>query len=77
MTAAQSSPSSNEAALDALAPHFSLLEIGGGNRSVESGAQLLGGLQRQLDPRPCAGAKIRVDEVERVTSPKGAWRAWS
>jgi hypothetical protein len=34
----------------ALSPHFGLLESGGSNRAVESGAQLIGPLQRQLNP---------------------------
>src|SRR6516165_11568323 len=62
VTTARSSRSSSLAGQDALAPYFRLLELGGGNRPVESGAQLLGGLQRQLDPRPCAGAKVGVNE---------------
>ena len=45
----------NEAGDGALAPHFRLLELGGGNRPVESGAQLLGRLQRQLNPSPRPG----------------------
>jgi len=49
----------------ALAPHFRLLELGSGNRPVESGAQLLGCLQRQLNPSPRPGFESRVDEVER------------
>src|SRR5260370_6286184 len=49
----------------ALAPHFRLLELGSGNRPVESGAQLLGCLQRQLNPSPRTGFESRVDEVER------------
>jgi hypothetical protein len=49
----------------ALAPHFRLLELGGSNRSVESGAQLLGCLQRQLNPSPRPGFEGNVDEVER------------
>jgi RNA polymerase primary sigma factor len=48
----------------ALAPHFRLLKLGGGNRPVESGAQLLGRLERQLDPRSRTGVEVRVDEVE-------------
>ena len=44
---------------------FRLLELGGGNRPVESGAQLLGCLQRQLNPSPCPGFEGNVDEVER------------
>ena len=36
--AARSSRGSNEAEHGTLAPHFRLLEIGGGNRPVESGA---------------------------------------
>src|SRR5207302_11315206 len=32
---------------------------------VESGAQLLGCLQRQLNPSPCPGFEGNVDEVER------------
>src|ERR1700720_4981157 len=47
------------------APHFRLLELGGGNRAVESGAQLLGCLQRQLNSSPRPGFEVRVDEVER------------
>ena len=61
----------------ALASHFRLLELGGDNRSVESGAQLLGRLQRQLDPRPRAGVELRVVKSSVMTSPSGAWRAWS
>src|SRR5262249_52864667 len=38
---------------------------GGGNRPVERGAQLLGRLQRQLDPGPRSGLEAQVDEVER------------
>src|SRR5690242_6991172 len=53
----------NEAGHGALAPHFRLLELGGGNRPVESGAQLLGGLQGKLDPGPGAGFEGGVDEV--------------
>src|SRR5712671_1963599 len=49
----------------ALAPHFRLLELGSGNRPVKSGAQLLGCLQRQLNPSPRPGFESRVDEVER------------
>src|SRR5712671_1394022 len=49
----------------ALAPHFRLLELGSGNRPLESGAQLLGCLQRQLNPSPRPGFESRVDEVER------------
>src|SRR6266567_2025291 len=52
-------------AYGALAPHFRLLELGGGNRPVESGAQLLGGLQRKLDAGPGAWFEAGVDEVER------------
>jgi L-alanine-DL-glutamate epimerase-like enolase superfamily enzyme len=63
--AANSSRGWNEAEHDALAPHFRLRELGGSNRPVESGAQLLGRLQRQLDPRPRTGVEVRVDEVER------------
>src|SRR5690349_20255452 len=39
----------------ALAPHFRLFELRGGNGAVERGAQRLGGLQRQLDPGARAG----------------------
>src|SRR6266853_3441213 len=35
------------------------------NRPVESGAQLLGCFQRQLNPSPRPGFEARVDEVER------------
>src|ERR1700733_15760864 len=62
---ANSSRGWNKAEHDALAPHFRLLELCGGNRPVESAAQLLGRLQRQLDPRARAGVEIRVEEVER------------
>jgi hypothetical protein len=62
--AANSSRGWNEAEHDALPPHFRLLELCGGNRPVESGAQLFGRLQRQLDPRPRTGVEVRVDEVE-------------
>ncbi len=55
----------NETWDGALAPHFRLLELGGGDRPVERGAQLLGRLQRQLDPGARAGVEGRVDEVER------------
>src|SRR5882672_2867979 len=55
----------NEAGRGALAPHFRLLELGGGNRAVESGAQFLGCLQRQLNPGPRPGFEVGVDEVER------------
>src|SRR5580704_6891403 len=55
----------NKAEHDALPPHFRLLELCGRNRPVESGAQLFGRLQRQLDPRPRTGVEVRVDEVER------------
>src|SRR5712671_1598045 len=55
----------NEAGRGALAPHFRLLELGGGNRAVESGAQPLGCLQRQLNPGPRPGFEVGVDEVER------------
>src|SRR5215203_6209622 len=48
-----------------LAPHLGLLELGSGNRPVESGAQLLGCLQGQLNPRPRPGVKASVDKVER------------
>src|SRR5258705_2366477 len=48
----------------ALAPHFRLLELSGGNRPVESSAQLLGCLKRQLYPSPRPGFEARVDEVE-------------
>src|SRR6478672_8741270 len=54
----------NEAGHGALAPHFRLLELGGGNRSVQSGAQLLGCLQRQLNPSPRPGFEANIDEVE-------------
>src|SRR5829696_3483688 len=47
-----------------LAPHLRLLELGSGNRPVESGAQLLGCLQGQLNPRPRPGVKASVDKVE-------------
>ena len=57
--------SSRSLSLTALAPHFRLLELGGGDCPVKSGAQLFGGLQRQLDPRPRTGVEARVDEVER------------
>ena len=62
---------------DTLPPHFRLLELGGGNRPVESSAQLLGRLQGQLDPRPRTGVEIRVYEVERDDVAQGACRAWS
>jgi hypothetical protein len=65
-TAARSSRSSHKVEHGALAPHFRLLELGGGNRPVESGAQLLGCLQRQLNPSPCPGFEGNVDEVESV-----------
>src|SRR5439155_7096109 len=55
----------NETGHDALAAHLRLLEVGGGNGPVESGAQLLGRLQRQLDRRTRTGIKVHVDEVER------------
>src|SRR3954452_1009928 len=48
-----------------LAPHLRLLELGSGNRAVESGAQLLGCLQGQLNARPRPGVKASVDKVER------------
>src|SRR5579859_7408575 len=59
--AANASRSPNDAEHGALAPHFRLLVLGGGNRPVESGAQLLGRLQRQLNPRPRAGVEVGVD----------------
>src|SRR5580704_18038651 len=55
----------NEAGHRALAPYFRLLELGGGDRPVERGAQFLGGLQRELDPGPRPGFETAVDEVER------------
>src|SRR5262249_32259169 len=55
----------DEARGGALAPDFRLLELGGGNRPVGRGAQLLRSLQRQLDPGACAGLEARIDEVER------------
>ena len=60
-----------------LAPHLRLLELGSGNRAVESGAQLLGCLQGQLDPRPRPGVKAVLIKSSVMTSPSGAWRAWS
>src|SRR3954452_16737583 len=48
-----------------LAPHLGLLELASGNRPVESGAQLLGCLQGQLNPGPRPGVKASVDKVER------------
>jgi hypothetical protein len=45
----------NEAQHGALAPHFRLLIVGGSDRPVESSAQFLRGLQRQLDRRPRTG----------------------
>src|ERR1700733_10154768 len=56
------SRSLNEAKHGTLAPHFRLLELGGGDRPVERGAQLLGRLQGQLDPRPRTGVEVRVVE---------------
>src|SRR5438034_8768960 len=55
----------NETGHRPLAPHFRLLELGGGNRPVEGGAQLAGRLQRQLNPGPRPGLEAGVDEVER------------
>src|SRR3954452_15685800 len=52
-------------AVSSLAPHFRLLVLGGGNRTVESGAQLLRRLQRQLDGGPRSGFEAGIDEVER------------
>src|SRR5471032_435050 len=59
------SRSPHEAGHRSLAAHLRLLELGGGNRPVERGAQLLGGLERDLDPRARAGIEGSVDEVER------------
>src|SRR5215211_1870689 len=58
-------------------PHFRLLELGGGNRPVESGAQFLGCVQGQLNPRSRPGFKASVDKIERSDIASGAWRAWS
>src|SRR5262245_7611850 len=55
----------DEAWRGALAPHFRLFELGGRNRPVEGGAQLLGGLERELDAGPRPGFEAHVDEVER------------
>ena len=55
----------NEVWHGALASHFRLLELGSSNRPVESGAQLLGRLQRQLNPSPRTRFEGNVDEVER------------
>src|SRR5215471_10369143 len=49
----------------ALASHLGLFELGGGNSPIESGAQLLGRLERELDSRPCPGIEAGVEEVER------------
>src|SRR5829696_2819821 len=59
------SRSPNEPGDGALAPHFRFLEVGGGDSSVQSGAQFFGCLQRQLDPSPRPGFEASVDEVER------------
>ena len=58
-------------------PHFRLLELGGGNRPVESGAQFLGCVQGQLNTRSRPGFKASVDKIERSDIASGAWRAWS
>jgi hypothetical protein len=41
-------------------PHFRLLELGGGDRAVERGTQVLCRLQRQLEPRPHARVELGV-----------------
>ena len=50
---------------DAVPLHFRLLELCCGNRPVESGAQLLGRLQGQLDPRevPISGAPAKPGDA--------------
>jgi pimeloyl-ACP methyl ester carboxylesterase len=68
---AVSSRNSNEAEYGAPAPHFRLLELGGSYCPVQSGAQLLGRLERQLDPRPRTRVEVRVDEVERYDIAQG------
>src|SRR5947209_6897714 len=54
----------------ALAAHLRLLELRGGDRTVERGAQLLRGLKRQFERCARAGLKLRVDEVERNDVPE-------
>jgi hypothetical protein len=71
--AANSSRGWNEAEHDALAPHFRLLELCGGNRPVESGAQLLGRLQRQLDPRPRTGVEVNMPTVCGQSGEEAFW----
>ena len=48
----------------ALAPDFRLLVLRGGDRSVERGAQPLGGVQGQFDPGARSRVEAGVDEVE-------------
>src|SRR5271168_3958944 len=55
----------NESEHGAFAAYFGFLELGSGDCSVESRAQLLGGVQRQLDPGARTNVEVRVDEVER------------
>src|SRR4249920_3047390 len=64
-TSSRASRRPNEAGHGSLAPDFRLLEVGGGNRPVECGAQLLGRLQRELDAGPRPRFEAGVDEVER------------
>ncbi len=45
-------------------PHFRLLELGGGDGAVERGAQVAGGVQRQLHPGAGGGAEAGVEEVQ-------------
>src|SRR5262245_5864009 len=47
------------------APHFRLFVLGGGDRSVERSAQLLGAFECQLDTGARPWVKSGVDEVER------------
>src|SRR5262249_4437115 len=65
ITRLERSPRSNEAERNALAAHFRFLELGGGNRPVESLTQLSGRFQGELNTRPRARIEGRVDEVER------------
>src|SRR5262249_30682454 len=55
----------NESGRGTLPPYFRLLELGGSNRPVEGGAQLLGRLQCQLNPRARSRFEGGIDEVER------------
>src|SRR5271168_3389578 len=55
----------NEAGRGAVAPHFRLLEICGGDRPVERCAKFLGAFEGQLDAGARAGFEAGVDEVER------------